>query len=92
MVVRQKQTLWIAKMKQDHTCFAKMLKPLSSHQSQESYCYKIQRFMKFADEKRYVDHAEDFESLLRYDSEEITDILEAYINHLENSGIFGQFN
>jgi len=74
-------------MKQEHTCFAKMLKPLSSHQSQESYSYKMQRFMGFADDKGYVDHAEDFESLLRYDSEEITDILEDYVNYLENNGI-----
>jgi len=63
MVERAKQKLWIGRMKKDHPCFAKMLKPLSSYQSQESYSYKIQKFIKFADEKGYVDHAEDFETL-----------------------------
>ena len=87
MVIRQKQMLWINKMKKDHTCFAKMLKPLSSEKSQESYSYKIQRFMAFVDEKGYVDHSEDFESLLKYSSEEITDILEDYIDYLETNGI-----
>ena len=87
MVIRKKQKLWIDKIKKNHTCFAKMLKPLSSLASQESYAYKIQRFMGFALDKKYVKHNEDFESLLKYDAEKITDILEDFVNYLENDGI-----
>ena len=64
-----------------------MLKPLASLVSQESYAYKIQNFMRFASEKKYVKHEEDFESLLQYDAEEITDILEVFVNYLENKDI-----
>jgi len=43
--------------------------------------------MKFAAEFKYVDHEEDFESLLEYDTEKITDILEDFINYLEGQGL-----
>ena len=38
--------------------------------------------MKFASKLQYVKHAEDFESLLEYDSEKITDLLEEFVNYL----------
>jgi len=87
MTLREKQTKWIKKIKKEHTCFAKMLKPLSSLKGQESYAYKIQNFMRFALDKKHVKHNEDFESLLKYDAEKITDILEDYVNHLENQNM-----
>ena len=39
--------------------------------------------MKFAAILQYVDHAEDFESLLEYDSEKTTNILE-FVNYLDS--------
>ncbi len=43
--------------------------------------------MKFAAEFKYVNHEEDFESLLEYDTEKITDILEDFVNYLEGQGL-----
>jgi len=74
-------------MKNDHPCFHKFIKVPSTPKSKESYAYKIQRFMKFAAEFKYVNHEEDFESLLEYDTEKITDILEDFVNYLEGQGL-----
>lgn len=74
-------------MKHEHACFHKFIKVPTTPKSKESYAYKIQRFMKFAFEKKYVKHVEDFESLLEYDTEEITDILESFVNYLESQGL-----
>mgnify|MGYP001310842031 FL=1 len=70
-------------MKQEHSCFHKFIKVPLTPKSRESYEYKIQRFMKFAAILQYVDHAEDFESLLEYDSEKTTNILE-FVNYLDS--------
>ena len=74
-------------MKNEHQCFQKFIKVPSSPMSKETYSYKIQRFMRFASEFKYVKHDEDFESLLDYDSEKITDILEEFVNYLEGCGL-----
>jgi len=74
-------------MKNDHPCFHKFIKVPSTPKSKESYAYKIQRFMKFAAEFKYVSNEEDFESLLEYDTEKITDILEDFVNYLEGQGL-----
>ena len=87
MGLRIKQSLWIERMKNDHPCFHKFIKVPSTPKSKESYAYKIQRFMKFAAEFKYVNHEEDFESLLEYDTEKITDILEDFVNYLEGQGL-----
>ena len=63
------------------------MKTLTTDKGRESYAYKLQRFMAFAAEKKYVKHIEDFESLLRYESEQLTDILEDFVNYLENQGL-----
>jgi len=87
MVVRLKQILWIDQMKKEHPCVSKMMKTLATDKGRESYAYKLQRFMVFAAEKKYVKHNEDFESLLKYDTEQITDILEDFVNYLENQNL-----
>lgn len=87
MGLRIKQSQWIERMKNDHPCFHKFIKVPSTPKSKESYAYKIQRFMKFAAEFKYVNHEEDFESLLEYDTEKITDILEDFVNYLEGQGL-----
>ncbi len=87
MTVRQKQILWIDKMKADHPSVTKMMKALASNEGRASYAYKLQKFMVFATEKKYVKHIEDFESLLGYEPEQLTDILEDFVNYLENRGL-----
>ena len=87
MVLRIKQAQWIELMSKEHSCFRKFIKVPSSAKSKETYAYKIQRFMRYATEFKYVKHEEDFESLLNYNSEEITDILEEFVNYLEGQGL-----
>jgi len=87
MTVRQKQILWIDKMKKDHPSVTKMMKTLASNEGRASYAYKLQQFMAFAAEKKYVKNNEDFESLLTYEPEQLTDILEDFVNYLENRGL-----
>ena len=87
MVLRIQQAQWIEQMKSEHSSFRKFIKVPSTPKSQETYAYKIQRFMNFAATFKYVTHAEDFESLLEYDSEKITDILEDFVNYLEEQGL-----
>lgn len=87
MGLRIKQARWIERIKTEHPCFAKFIKVPGTAKSKESYAYKIQRFMKYAAEHKYVNHNEDFESLLQYDSDKITDILEEFVIYLENQGL-----
>jgi len=87
MTVRQKQILWIDKMKKDHPSVTKMMKTLASNEGRASYAYKLQQIMAFAAEKKYVKNNEDFESLLTYEPEQLTDILEDFVNYLENRGL-----
>ncbi|MCA9828036.1 MAG: hypothetical protein KC444_06570 [Nitrosopumilus sp.] len=42
--------------------------------------------MKFAADQKYVKHKEDFESLLEFDTEKITDVLEEYVFFMQNRG------
>jgi len=74
-------------MKADHPSITKMMKTLASNEGRASYAYKLQQFMVFAAEKKYVKHNEDFESLLTYEPEQLTDILEDFVNYLENRGL-----
>ena len=74
-------------MKEDHPSITKMMKTLASDEGRASYAYKLQQFMVFAVDKKYVKHNEDFESLLKYEPEELTDILEDFVNYLENRGL-----
>lgn len=43
--------------------------------------------MRFATLYKFVTHEEDFESLLKYDIESTTDILEEFVNYLEGQGL-----
>ena len=87
LIFRKKQHEWIEKMKREHLCFKRMMKALNSEQSQGMYAYKIQKFMKYQLKHNHVKHIEDFESLLKFDSEKITDILEQYVYDLEDEGL-----
>ena len=68
-------------MKKEHPSVSKMMKTLATDKGRESYAYKLQRFMVFAAEKKYVKHNEDFESLLKYNTEQLTDILDSFWNN-----------
>ena len=74
-------------MSSEHKCFRKFINSLDSENSRESYGYKFQKFMKFAMDEKLVKHKEDFESLLEFDSEKITDMLEDYVSFLQENKI-----
>ena len=86
MVLRECQIEWRRKMSTDHKCFRKFIGSLNAETSRETYGYKIQKFMKFAVNKKLVKHNEDFESLLEFDIEKITDVLEEYVFFLQERG------
>ena len=46
----------------------------------------MQKFMKFVVEQKHVDHKEDFEALLEFDTEKITDVLEDYVFFMQERG------
>ncbi len=77
-------------MKKDHPGFRKFIKVPSTPKSKESYSYKMQRFMRFATQFKFIPHEEDFESLLQYDGEKITDILEEFVNYLEDQRLVSE--
>jgi len=86
MVLRECQIEWRRKMSTDHKCFRKFIGSLNAETSRETYGYKIQKFMKFAVNQKFVKHVEDFESLLEFDTEKITDVLEEYVFFLQERG------
>ena len=46
-------------MKKEHPSVTKMMKTLATDKGRESYAYKLQRFMVFAADQKYVKHNED---------------------------------
>ena len=86
MVLRLVQTEWRKAMSQEHRCFRKFINSLNTETSRETYGYKMQKFMKFAVDENLAKHKEDFESLLEFDTEKITDVLEDYVNFLQDRG------
>lgn len=85
-MLRQCQLVWRTKMSNEHDCFRKFIRSLNEESSKESYGYKFQKFMRFAVEKNWTDDKENFEALLEYDSEKITDLLEVYVDFMEARG------
>jgi len=85
-MLRLCQKEWRTKMSNEHRCFKKFLRSLNEETSKESYGYKFQKFMRFAVETKWAKHTEDFEALLEFDSDKITDLLEDYVDFLEERG------
>lgn len=71
------------RMKSEHRCFKKFINSLNSVLAQQSYGYHIQKFMKFCVDAKHISGAEEFEELLEFDSEKITDVLEDYVEYLQ---------
>jgi len=86
MVLRLAQIEWRRDMSSKHRCFRKFINSLNAESSRETYGYKFQKFMKWAVSEKLVKHTEDFEGLLKLDSEKITDVLEDYVNFMEQRG------
>lgn len=86
MVLRLCQIEWRKQMSTDHKCFRKFIGSLNAETSRETYGYKIQKFMSFAVDQKLVQHTEDFESLLEFNTEKITDVLEDYVFFLQERG------
>lgn len=85
-MLRTCQRDWRKEMSIKHPCFRKFLRSLNTDSSKETYGYKMQKFMKFALEFEWVDNPENFEKLLELDSEKITDLLEDYVDFMEDRG------
>jgi len=77
------QQRYHAKMKSEHRCFKKFINSLNSVLAQQSYGYHIQKFMRFCVAAKYITHEEAFEELLEFDSEKITDVLEDFVESLQ---------
>ncbi len=85
-MLRQCQMNWRAEMSREHKCFKKFLRSLNAEASKESYGYKFQKFMNWLVSEKLVDHKENFEALLEWDSDKITDVLEDYVDYMEARG------
>lgn len=85
MVLRLVKIEWRTRLCKEHRCFKKFIKSLNSESSQEGYGYTIQKFMKFAVTEKHVKHNEDFEGLLKLNSDKITDVLEDYVDFLQEN-------
>ena len=56
-------------MSKDHRCVKQFLKVASTPKGKESYSYKLEQFMNFCEDKKIIKHKEDFEELLKLDTE-----------------------
>jgi len=86
VVLRECQIQWRKKMSADHKCFRKFIGSLNAETSRETYGYKMQKFMNWCTDKKLVKHKEDFETLLKFDIEGITDVLEDYVFFMQERG------
>lgn len=79
------QQKWHERMKKEHRCFRKFINSLNSVKSQQSYGYLFQKFMRFCVAEQHTTNPEAFEELLEFDSEKITDLLEDYVEFLQEN-------
>jgi len=77
------QEKYHARMKLEHRSFKKFMKGLNSVLAQQSYGYHIQKFMRFCVKENKITHEEAFEELLEFDSDKITDVLDDFVESLE---------
>tara|TARA_B110000438_G_scaffold249675_1_gene253074 strand:- start:3604 stop:4752 length:1149 start_codon:yes stop_codon:yes gene_type:complete len=77
------QEKYHARMKLEHRSFKKFMKGLNSTVSKQSYGYHMQKFMKFCVTEKFITHNEAFEELLDFDADKITDVLDDYVESLE---------
>ena len=80
------QQKWQTEMKEKHRCFKKFINSLNSIASRQSYGYHIQKFMKFCVKENKITGNTEFEELLDFDSEQITDLLQDYVDYLQEEG------
>ena len=73
-------------MCREHKCFRRFIGSLNAVSSQETYGYKMQKFMRFVVEQKYVKHTKDFEALLEFDTKKITYVLEDYVFFMQERG------
>jgi len=75
VVLRQVQVNWRKQMCKEHKCFRKFIGSLNAESSQETYGYKMQKFVKYAVSEKLIKNTEDFDGLLEFDGENIRDNL-----------------
>jgi len=63
-----------------------MMKVANTEASREGYGYKFKKFMKFCNENDIVSDKENFEELLDFNEEKITDLLIDYIDWRKSNG------
>jgi integrase len=77
------QQMYHDKMKLEHRCFKKYINSLNSVLAQQSYGYHIQKFMRFCVATKYITGDEEFEQLLEFGPDKITDVLEDFVESLQ---------
>lgn len=80
------QIKWRTQVCKDHQCMRKFLRSLNTDTSKETYGYKFQKFMNWLVTETHVKNNEEFETLLEWDSDKITDVLEDYVDYMESRG------
>ncbi len=50
-----------------------------------SYAYSMNRFMNFLKEEKYIKDTENYDYLIEFDTEKITDVLEEFVYHLNKT-------
>jgi len=84
---RLKQTTFIEEMKENHRCYKIFINSLNSVASQEGYSYRFQQFMRFCVSHKTITKDQDYESLLKLDTEQITDLLLDYVDKKQEEGL-----
>ena len=64
----------------------KFFRSLEAESSKESYGYKFKKFMNWCVSQNLVDTPENYEALLEWDSDKITDVLEDFVDFMEARG------
>lgn len=76
----------IKQLSDDHRCYRSMMKIATTPPSKEGYYYKMNKFMNFCVMDKAVSNVEDFEKLLKLDSNAITDLLNDFVDWQMDKG------
>ena len=87
MMLRKQQTIFLTQMKDQHRCYKLFINSLNRPISKQGYSYKMQEFMRFCIKEKITKTVQDYESLLKLDADQITDLLIDYIEELQDRKI-----
>jgi len=82
-MLRKKWLKYASDMSQKQKSYERFYNAIKTDATICNYSYCMERFMKFLKSKDHIDNIEHYDKLLDFDTDKITDVLEAFVSYLK---------